>query len=622
MLPRPDGQGEQLDAQPPMPASADAKPGGVASEESARERSTPRRGRLAYGWERWLRYFWLPLVICGAFVALLVIALTQSNVKDRARLADEFSLRTAVSGRLVESYLSSEQALMVARAEDLLSGSTITPENLKLALSGLGYQAGGALDGRGRALITQPYTTAVIGQDYSRHPENTRIAVQQDRPGVSQALIVELLKAPGVAMSVPYRAQHGRRIFNGVFALQGPTLSRLTRQVVGPERAVVDLIDRHGIVIASTIPAAGALPSLSRREPALARGLARGSTGSYQTDGRRYRYAWTPIAGTGGWRLVSSVAEATLYGPLSAGESADRWLIVGSVLVGLVAAVTFALITRRRKLAEAAVHELNQQLERRACELQAVAEEMHELNAKLEQRVSERTAELRSSNEELEAFVYTVSHDLRAPLRAMDGFSRLLLDSYQLDARGRDWLSRVRTGAQRMGRMIDELLRLAHVSRVELRHEQVDVTGLARGIASELRSAEPQRNVEFVIPENLTASGDPDLLRLVLENLLSNAWKFTSTHERATIQVGICEHDGDTAFFVRDDGVGFDMAYAAQLFKPFQRLHRADEFAGTGIGLAGVQRIVTRHGGRIWADAKPDRGATFTFTLGPDRGSL
>ena len=188
MLPRPDGQGEQLDAQPPMSASTDAEPGGVASEESTRERSTPRRGRLAYPWERWLRYFWLPLVICGAFVALLVIALTQSNVKDRARLADEFSLRTAVSGRLVESYLSSEQALMVARAEDLLSGPTITPENLKLALSGLGYQPGGALDGRGRVLVTQLYTTAVVGQDYSRHPENTRIAVQQDRPGVSQAL--------------------------------------------------------------------------------------------------------------------------------------------------------------------------------------------------------------------------------------------------------------------------------------------------------------------------------------------------------------------------------------------------------------------------------------------------
>ena len=136
VLPRPDGRGEQLGAQPPMPASAEAKPGGVASEESVRERSTPRRGRLAYAWERWLRYFWLPLVICGAFVAVLVIALTQSNVKDRAKLADEFSLRTAVSGRLVESYLSGQQALMVARAEGLLSGPTITPENLKLALVG------------------------------------------------------------------------------------------------------------------------------------------------------------------------------------------------------------------------------------------------------------------------------------------------------------------------------------------------------------------------------------------------------------------------------------------------------------------------------------------------------
>ena len=244
-------------------------------------------------------------------------------------------------------------------------------------------------------------------------------------------------------------------------------------------------------------------------------------------------------------------------------------------------------------------------------------QEIRTLNAGLEQRVTQRTEELRAANEELEAFVYSVSHDLRAPLRAMDGFSAMLLADYaaQLDERGRHYLSRVRGGARRMGTMIEELLGLSRVSRAELRREPIDLSELARQIAAELQTAEPERRVEFAIADRLSAEGDRELVRIVLENLLGNAWKFTSTREHARIELAGGEHDDRSEFVVRDDGVGFDMQHADQLFKPFQRLHRANEFPGTGIGLASVQRIISRHGGQISAHSEVGRGATFTFTL-------
>jgi PAS domain S-box-containing protein len=248
-------------------------------------------------------------------------------------------------------------------------------------------------------------------------------------------------------------------------------------------------------------------------------------------------------------------------------------------------------------------------------------QEIRTLNIELEQRVTQRTEELRAANEELEAFVYSVSHDLRAPLRAMDGFSQMLLNDYapQLDERGQNYPSRVRAGAQRMGTMIDELLRLSRVSRAELHLDQIDMSDLSRQITAELQTAEPERRVEFSIADGLTATGDRELVRIVLENLLGNAWKFTSTREHARIEIASSGHDGHTEFFVRDDGVGFDMDHAAQLFKPFQRLHRANEFPGTGIGLVSVHRIISRHGGQISAEGEVDRGARFAFTLEPNR---
>ena len=242
---------------------------------------------------------------------------------------------------------------------------------------------------------------------------------------------------------------------------------------------------------------------------------------------------------------------------------------------------------------------------------------LRELNEELEQRVAARTAELATANRELEAFAYSVSHDLRAPLRAIDGFSQALLEDYgsRLDAEGRSHLQRSRAASQRMGRLIDGLLSLSRTTRTEMRPTAVDLTALAHATAGELQKSEPARAVEFAIAPRLRVNADANLLRILLQNLLGNAWKFTHKHARARIEVGAQEHDGKTAYFVRDDGAGFDMAYADKLFGAFQRLHDQTEFEGTGIGLATVQRIVHRHGGRVWAEGEVEKGATFYFTL-------
>lgn len=244
-----------------------------------------------------------------------------------------------------------------------------------------------------------------------------------------------------------------------------------------------------------------------------------------------------------------------------------------------------------------------------------VTRELYEKQKKL----IERTTQLEAVNGELEAFSYAVSHDLRAPLRSIDGFSQALLEDCadRLDAEGKDYLQRVRVASQRMALLIDALLELSRVTRRELRREAVNLSVVAEGIVAELQKAEPDRQVEFVIAPGLVAHGDPRLLRLVLENLLGNAWKFTSQRPRARIEFGLTEDEGQPAYFVRDDGAGFDMAYAHKLFGAFQRLHARNEFPGTGIGLATVQRIIHRHGGRVWAEGAVARGATAYFTLAP-----
>ncbi len=266
---------------------------------------------------------------------------------------------------------------------------------------------------------------------------------------------------------------------------------------------------------------------------------------------------------------------------------------------GLAATSTVRDITARKEV-EQKISALNKELESRALELEA-------------------------TNKELEAFSYSVSHDLRSPLQNIDSFSQILLEDYanRLDADGRDYVQRLRGSCEHMENIIDALLALSNMTRSEILMEHFDLTALAHAVASDVKQKNPDRLVDWVIAEGLTAEGDAKLLRVVLENLFGNAWKFTANRQRARIEFGaLPQSNGARTYFVRDDGAGFDMVRANNLFTPFKRLHDQSEFKGTGIGLATVQRVIQRHRGKIWAEGVVDQGATFCFTLSDETGTL
>ncbi|KFN50464.1 sensor histidine kinase [Arenimonas composti] len=274
-----------------------------------------------------------------------------------------------------------------------------------------------------------------------------------------------------------------------------------------------------------------------------------------------------------------------------------------------------AEIERRTEALEAA----NAELAREVGDRSRAEAEVVRLNAELEARVAERTAQLEAANQELETFCYSVSHDLRAPLRSINGFSQALVEDFPdaVEAGARRYLDRIRAASQRMGQLIEDLLTLSQVSRGSLQRSEFDLGELARTVLADLAQREPERRVEVSVWSPMPVNADRRLVQALLENLLGNAWKFSARADAARIEVGVLRDGSQQIFFVRDNGAGFDMQYADKLFAPFQRLHSGDDFAGTGIGLATVQRIVHRHGGRIWADARVGAGAVFHFTLPP-----
>ncbi|HLJ60591.1 MAG TPA: ATP-binding protein [bacterium] len=379
----------------------------------------------------------------------------------------------------------------------------------------------------------------------------------------------------------------------------------------------VDVVDEHGAIVrvatAHTDPA----------KVALAEELV-----------RRYPPDWNAPHGvpkvlrTGKPELYPTIPEAMLAEGARDAEHLRllRTLGMQSAMVlplvareGIAGTLTFVSAESGRHYMEADL-ELGQELAFR-CALAVGRAQLYRdvqaLNAELERRVAERTTQLGAANKELEAFSYSVAHDLRAPLRTINGFSQALLEDYQgrLDDTGQGFLFRIRRATQQMERLIDDLLSLSRLSRAELRRRPVDLTTIAERVVRSLRQGKPDRPVAVTIAPGLTADGDDRLLEAVFENLLGNAWKFTRDQPLPQIEVGVIKQAGGPVVFVRDNGAGFDMAYSHKLFAPFQRLHTAAEFEGTGIGLAIVQRIVNRHGGRAWAEGEVGKGATVYFTL-------
>jgi two-component system sensor histidine kinase/response regulator len=267
------------------------------------------------------------------------------------------------------------------------------------------------------------------------------------------------------------------------------------------------------------------------------------------------------------------------------------------------------LLAHQSKLLERQNSELQEAIHRSS----RAEEEIKALNRHLERRISE----LNDLNRELETFSYTVSHDLRGPLSRIAGFSKALLESHrsQLDDQGRLYLDRIDHSARRMNDLVEDLLNFSRLTRLEMNEQYVDLSAIVRALATELKARDPEREVEFAIPDCIEAWGDPTLLRAALLNLLENSWKFTRKHASTRIEFGVADTPHGRAYVLRDDGAGFDMAHAARLFNPFQRLHKDSEFEGTGIGLATVDRIIRRHGGRIWAEGEIEHGAAFYFTL-------
>ena len=453
----------------------------------------------------------------------------------------------------------------------------------------------GVLDPAGNVIARYPFDASAVGLALADRDFYAG-AMQSDGIFIGDAVTSRI--DPTLSLVTLSYALRESNVVRGIAILSiRPTslVADLQAALDAPGRELL-LVDHRSATIAST--GQRAMLSSVNVPAGAGQGLA-------SFDGAQRAYVGAPIAGAE-WTLYVLDDPARIY-------AAQRTLVtelggplaISIVVAGLLAALLasgWLLLTRgRQRLAAANVQQR---------ELNA---EVRGLNTALEHSVSE----LRALNDELGAFAYSVSHDLRAPLRSIDGFSQILLEDKgpALGDDGRDHLERVRAAATRMGALIDDMLLLSRLTRDEMKLESVDVTALARGVVDELRAREPQRSVEFESNGATPAQGDARLVRIALTNLLGNSWKFTRARVPAHISFGAETRDGESVFFVKDDGVGFDMRYADKLFGAFQRLHSTTEFEGTGIGLATVQRIVHRHGGRVWAESVVGKGTTVYFTL-------
>lgn len=589
-----------------------------------------------------------------AFVAVMVVLTGGALILSghhfvRKMVADQINQRLilAASDRqvLLQTYLRQQQeriALVASRTRlrqltdeyetGRMPGDEFRSESRRILVdaqkSSEGFLAISITDPTGKVITSTE--AGELGKDYSADP-----AFLEGRQGKSVGLPRLIGDQYRTLLAAPIMSNEHRFLGVAVVLLDsGPMVGFLTSTTGLGESGEVLVGTRLGDTVRLLLPTRHrpTTETALAEAPAMSEAI-RGRTGFAQT--RDYRNvevlaAYRPV-GYRDWGLVAKIDVREAYAPL-ARLNTFILILEGSVLLlGLVS--SFALAKKFTQpileLAESAGAVAAGNLSvrapvRSADELGTLArafnrmtEQLASSYATLERRVAERTAQLEATSKELEAFSYSVSHDLRAPLRAIDGFSRIVMEdrASALNQDGREHLGRIRAAAQRMALLIDDLLNLSRLSRAELRREPIDLTGLAHDIATELRQSEPERKIEIVIAGGMRVVGDPHLLRVALQNLLGNAWKFTGRKDDARVEVGALHQNGEWAYFIRDNGAGFDMSYAGKLFVAFQRLHATADFPGTGVGLATVQRIIHRHGGRTWATGEVEKGATFYFTL-------
>jgi signal transduction histidine kinase len=564
--------------------------------------------RRALGWlPRWLTTAVIALAACALLMGPVALfggftlrtSLVDLNDRSDAERHDTAALAATLVGRTIST--RGEQLRLISSRDDFGvavargDGGRLS-EIFAPFVTGLPDVAtAGVLDPTGKVMARFPVDATAIGVSFADRDFYTG-AMGKDGVFIGDAVVSRIDPTLSI-VTLSYAVREAGAVRGiAILSVRPTTLVADLQSALGAPGRELLLVDRRSATIASTAQR----PMLSPVN--IPAGAAQG-VGSF--DGAQRAFVGAPIAGTQ-WTIYVLDDPARIY-------AAQRILVtelggplaVSIVIAGLLAALlasAWLLLTRgRQRLAAANVHqrELNT--------------EVRGLNTALEHSVSE----LRALNDELGAFAYSVSHDLRAPLRSIDGFSQILLEDKgpALGDDGRNHLERVRAAATRMGALIDDMLLLSRLTRDEMKVENVDVTALARVVVDELRAREPQRSVEFESNGATPAKGDARLVRIALTNLLGNSWKFTRDRTPAHISFGGETRDGESVFFVKDDGVGFDMRYADKLFGAFQRLHSTTEFEGTGIGLATVQRIVHRHGGRVWAESAVGKGTTFYFTL-------